>query len=77
MWISYFKDREALMRLTAPQMPTIGSTDDQITTQTKFPRDRTSAHSFCRMVNITCHIGRVYFREADDSNNTDKANTVL
>ena len=26
---------------------------------------------------ITCHVGRVYSRKADDSNNTDKANTVI
>ena len=26
---------------------------------------------------ITCHVGRVYFRETDDSNNTDEANTAI
>ena len=63
--------------LTAPQMPTMGSTDDQITTQTKFPRTLMSAGSGLRTMRITCHVGRVYSREADDSNNTDKANTVI
>ena len=63
--------------LTAPQMPTMGSTEDQITTQTKFPRALMSANSGFRTRRITCHVGRVYFREADDSNNTDKANTVI
>ena len=65
------------MRLTAPQIPTMGSTEDQITTQTKFPRSLTSADSVSRIMRITRHIGRVYFREADNSNNTDKANTVI
>ena len=36
-----------------------------------------STGSVCRMVRITCHVGWVYSREADNSYNADKANTVM
>ena len=75
IWVLYLQDR-VLMRLTAPQMPTMGSTEDQMTTQTKFPGDLTSADSVSRTLRITCHVGRVYSGEADNSNNADEADTV-
>ena len=77
IWVLYFQDRGALMRLTAPQMPTIGSTEDQITTQTKFPKNLTSAHSISRIMINTCHVARVYSCEADNSNDTNEANTII
>ena len=58
-------------------MPTMGSTEDQITTQTKFPTNSTSADSVSGTIIITCHIGRIYFCKADNSDNTNKANTVI
>ena len=66
-----------IAELTAPQMPTMGSTEDQTTTQTKFPITLMSAGSVFGTLRITCHVGRVYSCEADDSNHTDEANTVL
>ena len=55
----------------------MGSTEDQITTQTKFPIKSMSGSSVRDAAGITCDVSWVGFGEANNSNNTDEANTVI
>ena len=67
--------------LTAPKIPTTGSTDVQIPTSTKSPNHLTSAGSTSSVnrisvSRITCDVSKVNFCDTDDSNHADKANTI-
>lgn len=62
--------------LTAPKIPTTGSTDVQIPTSTKSPKHLISAGSTSSVSRITCDVSKVNFCDTDDSNHADKANTI-
>ena len=62
--------------LTAPKIPTTGSTDVQIPTPTKSPNHLMSAGSTSCVSMITCDVSKVNFCDTDDSNHADKANTI-